>query len=52
LAILGVIDTAVHKIGDLLVNFNFLHAFEAILKKALTRVSGAWGSSLMKKNQG
>jgi hypothetical protein len=41
----GDINTAVTKIG------NFLHKFEAIFKKALTRVSGPRGICLMKKNQ-
>jgi hypothetical protein len=35
----GVIDIAVHKIGDFLVEY--LREFEAIFKKALIRVSGA-----------
>jgi hypothetical protein len=35
----GVIDIDVTNIGDFIVDF--LHEFEAILKKALTRVSGA-----------
>jgi hypothetical protein len=36
---IGIIDTAVTKIGDFVVDF--LREFEAIFKKALTRVSGA-----------
>jgi hypothetical protein len=44
----SVIDTAVTKIGDLLVDF--LRAFEAMCKKALTLVPGVyWGSCWMKK---
>jgi hypothetical protein len=36
-------DTAAMKTVD------FLREFETIFKKALTRVSGAWGSWFMKK---
>jgi hypothetical protein len=46
----GVIDTAVNKIGDFVVDF--LREFEAIFKKGLAHVSGARGSCLLKKNQG
>jgi hypothetical protein len=43
----GVIDTAVHKVVDFIVEN--LREFEVIFKKALTRLSGHRKSCLMKK---
>jgi hypothetical protein len=45
----GVNDTAVLKIGDFIVDF--LREFEAIFKKALTRVSGALEVLIFEKKQ-